>query len=441
MSKFLRRNRKKGLFALLLMLLGERKAVLPLLLVAVMLSFVFVAPENFAGNVWVRTRAAAWVGARLGLSDAAHFADLLRAFRSAQSARSLSWSEIFSRGGGADGAPASSVALVRGAAAEFGLVGGASRGQARSIRGILTPEDAGQGARGVALDEESLARALAGEALRGGRADDSALGGPAYAIRKTVGIAGAGTGVADNVKEAFDGVAVADAGSGRGIAGSPGRLSRMAAAKLSLELRRAVTRNYAASGRSAFAQLADGRARTQMAAEPACKGANGCPSEFAATNVGAVYDGNRVGASAPKIMTAPMVDGDKGVGGVPGEAQMRGFADEAQQTQDKVGRCSLAERTYSPLEQDVSTQLKQRRDNFQSSCTGGGTASCSMARYRGCLDKGREIIRLCRRFYSLQHQHCMACPLTAEEGCSDSQEECRRMEADTIRDARLYWGM
>ncbi|HAM35569.1 MAG TPA: hypothetical protein DEB40_02050 [Elusimicrobia bacterium] len=463
MSEFFERNKKKSLLGLLFLLFRKRKTLAALLLVAVMLSFVFIAPSNFAGGFFGSSRAAAalaWVAAKLGMggvlgtSGEISFGSVLKAFRSAQQGKDIAWSDILGRGGAAS-ANGSSVSLVSGNAQEFGLAGSgltrAAGRAARSVNGILNPEDAEKGGEGVALEEGDLtgerarqlagadrglgyagpggwhnefgasgsgnmgsARQFGGAAGPGGRAAGSA-GSTAYAGRDffSGGVA-AGSGRGDNVTSAFSGTKVPGAGRAKIQAGNEGHLSRAVVAKASTERRQALNHNVMSASKGPFAQLADGRARAQMAREPICTAENGCPSEYAATNVGAVYDGNRVGPGAPDVLVAVPVDGSSLVN-VPSDAQLQGYIDEARQAEINAQKCKDAQNTYGPREDDLSAQLQAKADELNAMDCGGG--GCSKSKARRCKAKGNEMKAVCVQLYDVQCQHIMACPLTAGDGC------------------------
>jgi len=412
MSKFLERHKKKGLLALLLLLFRQRKVLTALLLVVVLLSLVFIAPSNFN-----------WVAAKLGMGGvfgssggAGSFAGVKAAFRAARDGRDLSWSAIF--GWGTAAPAASSVGLVRGDAAEFGLAGAPSAARAaRSVNGILNRDDAKRAGPGVSLDDADLAGERAELLARADRSPNqhAGPGGAAYVGRDFfAGDRSAGTRLGDNIKNAIAATSIPNTGGGKIVAGSPGRLSPMRAAKISYETRQALNRNITAPGQGAFAQLAEGRSRSMMARDPNCTAANGCPAEYAATNVGAAYDGNKIGPSAPQVIAAPEVD-NASVVSVPGDSLLQGYFGDAEQAQQDAQNCKEADKQYTPREQYLSAQLQKKADDLNAmSCNSGG---CSQSKARRCRAKGVEMHNVCLEYYSVQCAHINACPLTKPDGC------------------------
>jgi hypothetical protein len=160
--------------------------------------------------------------------------------------------------------------------------------------------------------------------------------------------------------------------------------------------------------KSAYRQLADGRARAMMARDPNCTADNSCPSEYAATNAGAVYDGNPVGASAPQVISAPQVDGTSQVS-VPSDAMMQGYQNEADQAEQDAQQCQAADQQYGPEEQSLSAKLQSDGQALQSACSGGCGGGCGSAVSTMKTD--------CNNYYAVQCKHIMACPLTATDGC------------------------
>jgi hypothetical protein len=453
MSKFIERHRRKGLLALLLFLLRQRKTILALLLVAVVLSFVFIAPSNLMSGPLGRTRAGAaiaWVASQLGLGGVlgmdggkVTFRSVLAAFRSAKSNKDLSWTSIFGRGS-SGAAGKSSISYVEGNAEELGVAGGGKAGP-RSIRGIMTPEDAAKSGNGIALTENDRAGQRAEELARAGRGPNGyagpggwAIGADgaggaggtdslghmaAYAGRGLFGGAGqdfgsgpgAGMRDGDAVRSALDSTSVPRSGPARRIGGSSGKLSAARVARASYSMRQAMNRNTVSRDSRAFTQLSEGRAQGMIARDPLCTANNGCPAEYASTNVGAVYDGNRVGAAAPDVLMAPTIDGRAMSGGIPSDSALQGYMDEARKAQQDAQKCQESDSIYGPQEQSLSAQLQQKGDEL--AAMGCGSGGCSSSKAKRCKRKGNEMKAICFELYRVQCAHIMACPLTANDGC------------------------
>ncbi|MCX5795689.1 MAG: hypothetical protein NTY77_09370 [Elusimicrobia bacterium] len=387
MSDFLERNKKRGILGMWLR--GRRVLVALLCLTAVSLALVFVSRSNLL----------------TGSAGAAGSLSRLRAsFSAVKRDQGLSWATIFGRGPAAAGP--SSVEFVRGDAAELGLV--ASPGAAaKSVRGILTPEDARRAGRGVALSDEDL---------EGQRAASADLGQPtAYAGRGFfAGSQGAEGRAGEDLRGALDGSDVPAAGAGgvRGV--SPGRLPKAKGKALSVEMRASMDRSLLDSRAKSVTDLVQARDRASGSRAPDCTAATGCTTEFAAANLGAVYDGNQVKAASPSSLSTPQVDGTSQLS--PAEARGAGAPDEADQVLKDLQTCRRADADYSAREKELSLALQARIEQFRA--LGCPPSWGSRESRRRCDEKAAEVTASCRLYNAAQCAHIEACPLTASEGCT-----------------------
>ena len=155
-----------------------------------------------------------------------------------------------------------------------------------------------------------------------------------------------------------------------------------------------------------------------MAREPNCTAANGCPAEYASTNTGAVYDGNRVKAAIPSFLSALRVDGASQP--APAEARGAGSVDEADRVRQDLQTCQRADADYSAREQGLSLALQTRIEQYRA--LGCPPSWGSEKSRRRCDDKAVEVTVSCRLYNFMRCAHLEACPLTASEGCA--QTDC-----------------
>ncbi|MDD5628395.1 MAG: hypothetical protein PHU21_04990 [Elusimicrobia bacterium] len=387
MSDFFERNRKKGALG---SLLSDRRLLAVLLcLAAFSLALVFASRSGLLS----------------GRSGAAgSWSRLLASFSAVKRDRGLSLSAILGRGPAA--AAPSSVEFVRGDPAEMGLVESAGRG-VKTVRGILTPEDAARSGRSVALSEEDL---------EGARAASADLVQPsAYARRGFfAGSQGAVGTAGEELRGALDGSDVPGAGAGlvRGV--SPGRLPKAKGTQLSVEVRASMDRNLLASGAKSVKDLVQARDRAAIARAPDCTAANGCSTEFAASSLGAVYDGSPVQSVSPKGMSTPRVDRTSQLSSA--EARGADAAEEADQVLRDLQTCRKVDAGYSERERELSLALQARLDQYRAL---GCPVRWGFAKTRRrCEEKAAEVAAACRLYSSAQCAHVEACPLTAAEGCA-----------------------
>lgn len=433
---FLDRNKDKSLLGLLLLWLRDNRSTSGLLLVVAMASFLFVAPAAMVMSLPGGTKivaSIAWVASRLGVDTskwgffvkggARSYADFIAALRHAKEggSRTVGWGPFFGKPG--DGRqPPSSLDMVKGRRQD--LEGGefphGKLPQGKDVTGILTPEDAQEGIDGVNIDDALLAQQRGGmvrQANAGGFAPGSrdllgyAGGAGPYAGKGLFnGGAGAGTLPGDNVRGAL---ALTDPGatpSSRVSGATPGRLSQARAAAMSARLQRGIAARAINSHR-AFAQLADGRGRAAVATTPNCA-PPGCPGEFATSNTGAVYDGNRVAGNGADILSVPEIDGTSPT--IPDSSIADGYLQEAAQLETDAKQCRDLDVEYAPRESAAMGQLQLASDDFNAmNCGSGG---CNRGKARRCKAQGQLIKDACRNYVAIRNEHTNACPLTRGKG-------------------------
>jgi hypothetical protein len=390
MSGFFERNKKRG--ALRSLLADRRILAFLLLSAAAVLYFVFMAPSNF-----IR-------GAAVDSGAAGSWSRLRDSFGAVKRGQGLSLSAIFRREPAASGP--SSVDFVQGSAAEMGLVASSDRA-VQPVRGILTPEDAQRAGPDVALADEDLAgeRAAAGDLI--------------YASRGFfAGSQGALGHAGEELRRMFYGSGAPAPAAGRAQVVSSGRLSAAQGARLSAVMHASLNQSLLASNAKSVADLAQARERAGLAGAQDGTEANGCTAEYAAANMGSVYDGNPGGAGAPSALSAPRVDGASQPAAA--EARGAGAADEAQQARQDLQTCQKADADYAARESEFALGLQKKIEQYRS--LGCPPLWDSEKNRRLCGDKAAEVAASCRLYNVLQCTHLEACPLTAAEGCA--QTDC-----------------
>lgn len=449
---FLDRNKKKSLLAALLLFLRERKILVLLLLLVLIASTVFLGPSSFITGLPGGARFAAsvaWIAGRMGVDVSkwglanggrASYGDLVAAFAAAKAnaaggSGAVGWGAFFGRAGGAGGAAPNSLDMVKGSRADLeGGAGSGKDGAGQTVKGILDPADASadKDGQGVALSDSDLggqregfaksafaggfANGLLG-ANGGGGSGDGALSGGAFARRgffSGSGGAAASAGSKDLAKLGLEGVPSAGATRSKIQGAAKGSLSAMRSHAVEARgMRGAAAAGL--GGNRAFSQLAEGRGRAALGSAPNCV-SPGCPGEFAATNTGAIYDGNSVGPMNTSILTAPEVDGIQSPN-IPDTSIAQGYEDQANQMQADAQKCKDLDAQYGPQENALNAQMTAISDQFKSADCGGG--GCSKSKANHCKDLGNQLKSKCNEYMNVRCEHTHACPLTAGQNCSN----------------------
>ncbi|MDE2492112.1 MAG: hypothetical protein KGM24_14790 [Elusimicrobia bacterium] len=468
-SKFFERNKKKSLLALLLLFLRERKALSILLLLVILASGVFLSPSSLllrmpggarfaAGIAWIAQKAGVDVS-RWGMLPPGRrsFSELEAAFQAAKEAgaRGIGWGSFFGgRGGsGASGAGAAggevaagSVGYVVGSQSDLqaeSASGAGAAGGPSGVRGAVTDQARGADANTVTLSpgdvggqrEGFVQSAFAGgfmNGLLGGGAgaagSQGLLSGGAYASRDFFngGTLAPAPGNSDLAKAGLDGVQPAGVPNGRIMGAAKGKLSMARALRIDAAARQGAARAEALSGpHMAFVQLAEGRGRAVIATTPNCQPPS-CPAEYAATNTGAIYDGNGVDGAGSNILTAPAIDGLTSPN-VPDAGQATGMQNTAEQYSKDAQTCQALDDTSDPNSygsQELALNQKMQNLSNQFKAADCGSGGCSQSKLDYCNGLGDQMKSACRSYQSVRCAHTKACPLTADQSCGDAADTC-----------------
>lgn len=307
---FLERGKSKTLGHRTLAIFQWRRGIAPLLGIVAVVTVLFVMPPEMSSFLLAGlsrlpggARAASgisWVASSLGLGPAGgeqgSLAALLAAMRAAKDARNAGWGAFF-QGGALGSGNGDSLGMVRGSladasAGDANLAGKVKGGD--TISGIMTPKEAKESGNAVPLapgdvggQRERMARA--GARVEGGQAyvDAGFLDVKGHAADPDMVRATLGTGAVP--KAARGGTNVVRPAVGRNPAFTVGQAGQTTQ-----------TWRMGARGGVTLGQLVTARNAALMSSDPICGPNNGCPAEFAATTIGANYDGanlNQLGQS------------------------------------------------------------------------------------------------------------------------------------------------
>ncbi len=449
MSTFLDKNKKKSALAALLLFLRTRKTITALLVMVALASFLFVSPSNILLNLPGGARVAAgvaWIAGKAGVDTSKwglaggkrDYDDLVAAFRAAKDGGGKAGWAAFMRGGGdaADaarsGGASGSLNFVKGNAKDLeSTVGsGAKLPKPGSVAGVLNPDDArnrGEG-EGVALLEGEMSGERAGRVksafasgFGSGAGGDGNLSGGAFAA---AGFFKSGKGatsgkLSDLVKGGVDGIK-ADAGKGMQIKGAAkGQMSASKATTINSRTSRGLVGTHTISGQRAFVQLAAGRGRAAISVAPHCTAGSGCPGEFAATNTGAVYDGNNPFGERTDILTVPEIDGTATTPNLPDSGMADDYIEEAEKMVADAEKCRELDEEYADDYLAFDQQQEALSNQFDS--MGCGQGGCSKSKAKACQSIGDAMKDTCKQSMTVRCAHIKACPLTANNYCSPSE--------------------
>jgi|GEM_PF-1779136 len=454
-TTFLERNKKKSALAALLLFLRQRKMLALLLLLMIGASTLFLTPSSFlvdlpggarmaAGMAWIASRMGIDV-TRWGLAGAGRisFGDLLAEFSNARnSRRGPGWGPFF-RGEDKDKAAsgAGSLDYVKGSRSDLadagakGASGAGTDGGSGPIQSVVDPDQAAKDGAGVVVGPNDLGgqregfvkAAFAGgffNGLVGGAGDGAnALSGGAYAghgfFSGSVGVAANGATTAAN--RGLQGAPTVATPPGQTTGGVTGRVSaRFAQAMQAREIQGAAGALVVSNGR-AYTQLAQGNAQAQLATADC--GTN-CPGEFAATNTGAIYDGNSVNnATTNGVVTAAPVDGIT-TPNMPNSGQAAGLIQNANSMDQEAQTCQALDAQYGPEEDSLNSQMQSLSTQFSSA--GCGSGGCSQSKFNYCNGLGNQMKSTCSQYMSVRCQHTRACPLTAANSANVCTNSCQQ---------------
>lgn len=468
MSTFLEKNKKKSALAALLLFIRTRKTVAALLLLVALASFLFISPSNlilrFPGGARVAA-GVAWIAGKVGVDTSKwglaggkrDYRDLLAAFRSAKEGGGKAGWAAFMRGGDAEAArraagSTGSLGFVKGNAKDLEAAGGSGAGLPKpgSVAGVLNPDDAKNTAdgEGVALSDEDLTgegEGLVKSAFAGGfgsgfgsgfgggsGAAGGGLSGGSFAGANFFGNGkGAASGkLGDVVAGGLEGIS---AQPGKGVrikGGAEGRLSKSRASAVSTRENRGVAGTRTISGQRAFVQLASQRGRSAISVAPNCTAGSSCPGEFASVNTGAVYDGNTITGDRTDILTVPQLDGIDSPN-LPDSGMADDYIREAENMTRDAEKCREADELYADKELKLSKRQEALSNEFEALGCGQGM-SCSKknkSKIKKCVAWGDQMQELCKENEKLRCAHMKACPLTANNPCSN---ECGKEKSKKI---------
>jgi len=474
MATFLDKNKKKSSLALLLLFLRARKTLTLLLLMVTLASFLFVSPSNFLIHLPGGARLAAgvaWIAGKVGVDTSQwglaggkrDYGDLLAAFRAAKDGGGKAGWNAFMRGGkGGGGLGGSSLDFVKGNAKDLEGKSGNKLPQPGSVGGVLNPDDAKNREEGeaVALSDDDLngkGEGMVKTAFAGGFGSPSAFGNGGFGRGSDYGGGSGNTTASANVGNLSGGAfaggglltggtpaatgTLADIvkGGTSGIASQPGKPTeikgaakgQMSAARASVITGR-TAKGFLGSrtinGQRAFVQLAAGRGRAAISVTPNCTPESGCPTEFAVTNTGAVYDGNivnppipgapGVGITTTDILTAPEI-GDFTVPNLPDTGIAEEYIREAERMDADARKCQELDVKYAPDYFNLDKRQETMSREFDA--MGCGKGGCSKSKAKACQKKGEDMKKLCRENMTLRCKHVRECPLTANNNCSAAE--------------------
>lgn len=419
MSEFLKRNKKKGALAFLLLFFQRGRGLGPLLALLLILAFVFIAPNgSFFGSSFFDT-----MSKRLGLRGELGGADsiAMNGFSDGVGggkgvARGLGMiGGLFGLGKGGEAQYGkSTVDMVKAGKDLAGRAGGEGDKfydgvgkDAKSVDGVLRPDDAKNMEGGVTVSDSEMQSGLMAEAF-GGKIQGGAGADGLAELRERLGakaggqnmmLARAGDRSADMMSSAYGNNRMLNVkGTGGGKLGwdkkkGPSFLSGKGdvAGK--------------AGSKTVMYQLAEGKAYSVAAAPPPGHCDPGaCPAEFASNVGGAVFDGGKVKGD---ILSSSEF-GDPGVN-VPDQGSIDTMLAQASQAEEDARKCEEAENQYGPQERAKMDQIGALSDQLNSmNCGSGG---CSKSKYQACMAVGNQMKGVCREYNSVAAQKAAACPL------------------------------
>jgi hypothetical protein len=170
----------------------------------------------------------------------------------------------------------------------------------------------------------------------------------------------------------------------------------------------------------AYTQLAQGNAQAQLSTADC---GSSCPGEFAATNTGAIYDGNAVNnASVNGVVTAAPVDGITSPN-MPNSGMANQALQDAANMSKDAQTCAALDAQYGPEEDALNTQMQSLSNQFTSaSCNSGG---CNQSKFNYCNGLGNQMRSTCSQYMSVRCQHTRACPLTAQNASFVCTNSCQ----------------
>lgn len=217
------------------------------------------------------------------------------------------------------------------------------------------------------------------------------------------------------------------------LPGMSGKLSKKNMEDLKTKRAQARSKDARRSGSKAFYQLADGRARAMMARDPICTATKGCPPEYATTESGALYDGNRIGAGAPEVILAQEAPGldniDTAEAVIPSDTNLTTMQEEADRMTADAEACKLAREKHIGTKSnpgpvtlaqkrisDISRSMRNMNCASVDPAMGGGCNRSNQGLARSCDGMGNQQKAACYDLDKAMLNHYNDCPLMQKDG-------------------------
>jgi len=405
MSEFLRRNKKKGLLAFLLLFFQRGKGIAPLLVILAAMSFIFLLPQGFVEKM-------PWISRVASRAQNNNRGD----------GTSMPWKTARSRRGSRDSVAGknnqsylfrkSAIGYVRGDddLPGDGMYDSLIDDAGESVEGVLRPEDAKRMGDGVPLSHQDMINSFTGEGLNGMLGE----GGLAALAQAQQGGGGFSVGAraTDNSKdlmnEAMDQKRVPKVGRATSKRVPRGKISDRRFRGISARIGKGMS-NARGKANSNMYQLVEARAYG-LAAAPESVG-----EELASSAAGAVFDGHSADNDG---LTAT---GGIGLGGGSsgGIGDIATLMDEASQLEEDAIACERAEDKYGDQEREHLAEIQRISDKMNG-------AACNSSGCGGNLDQCRALgdsMRVeCRAYNDVSRKHTAECPLRSEFSEMDCEQ-------------------
>ena len=199
----------------------------------------------------------------------------------------------------------------------------------------------------------------------------------------------------------------------------------------------------AMGNRCALSQLADGRARAKISSDPVCTAKNGCPTEYAATNTGAVYDGNSIGPKGLKVLSMPPVPGLDDISGprIPNNTPLRDYQREGDKIRNDAMRCTSAEQNpeygvsarrvaFERVGRDLMALTNRGCQEYGNDTSFFSSLLCIVGfgdcdKRKDCKSMSQAYTVDCLRYDTLMAKAHAACPLNSEPY---AHQNCHRFD-------------
>ena len=205
-------------------------------------------------------------------------------------------------------------------------------------------------------------------------------------------------------------------------AGFRGHLSKAAMTAINTRTLAAASAATALKGNKGITQLVEAKGRATFVQQGCGNGS--CPGEFAATNSGAVYDGNATTGDGTDILLAPT---DPVGTSVPSGALASSYEQIAETDEQNDMTCSNLDNTYLGQEHTAHDQILQAANAVASAGCGSGGMKLSQivmnpisfffGKKKKCKGLISNLKSACSNYQDLKCNHMNSCPLTAGMSC------------------------